>query len=155
MGMTQSPGQGSNLEDCKKSCQNNADCKSIVLLKNGWCSHYSTPCTNTKKKGKVLIAMRLVAESGSSPTTTQKPSMAWEQVQAKTVCDTNEGEVYMRSSPGKLSSLEQCQMSCESNTGCKSIIFFKNGLCSHFSTTCSKVKTMKKAAATWRVAPNK
>merc|ERR1711881_763231 len=79
--MKQSPGKGSNLEDCKTSCQNNADCQSITLMKNGWCSHYSTPCTKSKKKRRAVISMRLVAESGStsSPTATQNPSMAWEQ----------------------------------------------------------------------------
>ena len=53
-------------------------------------------------------------------------------------CDTSSGEVKSQQSPGKLPSLEACQQSCEAAADCKSITFSSAGLCSHFSTACSK-----------------
>merc|ERR1719271_1697684 len=44
-----SPGRGPSLEQCRQLCQDDAACQSITYFKNGYCSHYSTPCTNTKQ----------------------------------------------------------------------------------------------------------
>ena len=63
--LTQSPGKGLTLDQCKTACQDNADCQSITYYKTGWCSHYSTSCTNTKQKNKAF-ALRLVDSSGST-----------------------------------------------------------------------------------------
>ena len=72
---------------------------------------------------------------------------AWQELGSKTACDTKNGEVYMQSSPGKGSSLEQCKQSCEDTAGCQSITFLNNGWCSHFSTSCSKTKSNNKATS--------
>ena len=63
-----SPGKGSSLDQCKQSCQNSAECQSITYFNSGWCSHFSTSCTNTKKSKKAA-SFRLIADSG--PTSTQ------------------------------------------------------------------------------------
>ena len=60
-------------------------------------------------------------------------------------CDTDAGEVYLDSSPGKGSTLEKCKQACEDATGCQSISFFQSGWCSHFSTDCTNTKNVKKA----------
>ena len=69
----------------------------------------------------------------------------WQELGSKTACDTNNGEVYMQSSPGKGSSLERCKQACEDTADCQSITFFDSGWCSHFSTSCTNLKTNKKA----------
>ena len=46
-----SPGQLSNLEACKTSCEGDTKCRSISYFTSGWCSHYSTACTK-RRKGK-------------------------------------------------------------------------------------------------------
>merc|ERR1711939_978230 len=97
---TQSPGKGSNLEDCKTSCQNNADCKSITLFKSGWCSHYSTPCTNTKKKGKAVIAMRLV---------TPVPEF-WEIVSGSEYCQISNDGLCITDGVGGYGHNENCEI---------------------------------------------
>merc|ERR1712032_1595287 len=64
-------------------------------------------------------------------------------------CDTGRGEQYMRSSPRKVSTWDQCKKSCEdSNTGCESVTYFRSsGWCSHFSTPCGKFKKKKNAVS--------
>ena len=65
--LKQSPGKGVTLDQCKTACQDNADCQSITYYKSGWCSHYSTPCANTKGKNKA-IALRLAVASTTTST---------------------------------------------------------------------------------------
>ena len=73
-------------------------------------------------------------------TTLADAESSWRKVGANTVCDTSAGEVYLKSSPGKLPNLEACKKSCQDDAGCKSITYFKSGWCSHFSTPCTKGK---------------
>ena len=68
----------------------------------------------------------------------------WVKVGPNTECDTSAGEKYMRSSPGKGSSLEQCKESCQTTKGCQAFTIFKSGWCSHFSTLCTKTKRRKR-----------
>ena len=53
-----SPGKLPDIEQCKKSCDNSAECQSITYLSTGWCSHYSTPCTNHKSNNKAVSMRR-------------------------------------------------------------------------------------------------
>ena len=44
---------------CKQSCEDSAECQSITYRKSiGWCSHFSTPCTN-RDTGADAVSMRL------------------------------------------------------------------------------------------------
>ena len=52
-----SPGKLPSIEQCKKSCGYSVECLSITYLNTGWCSHYSTPCTNHKSNNKA-VSMR-------------------------------------------------------------------------------------------------
>ena len=52
-----SPGKLPSIEECKKSCKYSAECQSITYLNTGWCSHFSTPCTNHKSNNKA-VSMR-------------------------------------------------------------------------------------------------
>merc|ERR1712224_434718 len=103
------------LEQCKKSCQDAAACQSITYFSSGWCSHFSTSCTKTKKNNKA-VAFRLSA-GGTSTTSTLKAAVSpdtsrtWRSIGSSTACDANNGEVYRQDSPGKVSSLEQCKKS--------------------------------------------
>ena len=54
----------SSIEACEKFCQDDSECKSITFYNSGWCSHFSTECTNTKYSWKAISKRR------SSPTTT-------------------------------------------------------------------------------------
>ena len=47
--LQESPGKLPNIDACKKSCEGNEKCRSISYFKSGWCSHYSTACTKTRK----------------------------------------------------------------------------------------------------------
>ena len=51
----------------------------------------------------------------------------------------------MRSSPGKGSSMEQCQESCQTTKGCQAFTIFGSGWCSHYSTLCTKTKWTRHA----------
>ena len=52
--MKSSSGRGSNLKQCKESCQTTAGCKSITYFERGWCGHFSTLCTETKWSKKAV-----------------------------------------------------------------------------------------------------
>ena len=56
--MSQSSSQVSDLAACKKSCEDDAGCKSITFFDGGWCSHFSTGCTKTQASSNA-ISMRL------------------------------------------------------------------------------------------------
>ena len=67
---------------------------------------------------------------------------AWADVGDNTECDASAGEFYRSQSSSKVSDLAACKKSCEDDTGCVSITFFKtSGWCSHFSTGCAKTKS--------------
>merc|ERR1711866_28662 len=68
--LNNSPGKVSSLEQCKKTCKNSPSCKSITYFKSRWCSHFSTPCTNTQANKKAMV-MRLSPKA--SIATTMKP----------------------------------------------------------------------------------
>ena len=64
--LTNSPGKGLSLDECKKTCEGALGCQSITLsAKTGYCSHLSTACTNTKAR-KGFVALRLSADPGSA-----------------------------------------------------------------------------------------
>ena len=46
--LKRSPGNLPNIEYCKQSCDASVECQSITYLNTGWCSLFSTPCTNHK-----------------------------------------------------------------------------------------------------------
>ena len=60
----------SSLEQCKKSCEDAAGCRSITYFATGWCAHFSTPCTNTKKSGKAVV-QRLARACKAAQTTSE------------------------------------------------------------------------------------
>lgn len=59
----QSPGKVGSLNDCQKSCEQNAECRSITFFRSGWCSHYSTPCTKVRKMDKAMCSWQKVIAS--------------------------------------------------------------------------------------------
>ena len=165
--LKQSPGKGLSLDQCKQACEDNADCQSMTYYRTGWCSHYSTLCTKTRRNGKVVATLRLVATSGSTTgsastsvsattsgsgsTTTANPARTWVQAGTRVACDTRAGEVYMKQSPGKVANLEQCKQSCEGTAGCQGITFFRTRWCSLFSTTCTTLQKMNNAVGAFRL----
>ena len=80
MFLESSRGEFASLEECKKSCEGVTGCQTITYFKNRWCSHFSTPCSNTKRHnkaashrlstgsrnntGSISIASRYVPEHG-------------------------------------------------------------------------------------------
>merc|ERR1712187_554352 len=148
-----SPGKVSSLDRCKRSCEDATACQSITYFKSGWCSHFSTPCTSTKRNNKA-VAHRLSAESSTTADPRSAPTsnapQRWLQVRTKATCDTKAGEVYMNKSPGKTSSVEECKRLCQSDIGCQRITFFQSGWCRHFSTPCAKISSNNKAVS-WRL----
>ena len=71
----------------------------------------------------------------------------WEEVDTNGKCDESAGEKYMKSSPGKVPTVQECQRKCTANLQCKSITYFKSTFCSFFSTPCSATKRVGKALA--------
>merc|ERR1712032_1686421 len=61
-----SPGKVETLEQCQKSCEDQAACKSITYFNSGWCSHFSTSCSNFKRKGKAVSMNKREGSIGSA-----------------------------------------------------------------------------------------
>ena len=43
-----------SIDQCTLSCQFSVQCQSITYLNTGWCSHFSTPCTNRKQTSAAI-----------------------------------------------------------------------------------------------------
>ena len=88
-------------------------------------------------------------------TTTSAPasSTAWETLGSNDECDAGAGEVYMSQSSGVVSDLATCQKLCEEEAGCKSITFFHDKWCSHFSTECTRRKSAPEAISKLYTGP--
>ena len=89
----------------------------------------------------------IVGCMSTTTTTAANGKCTWSNARYSSECYVGAGEVYMRNSPGKGLSLEQCKKSCVDAAGCQSITYFDSGWCSHFSTPCTKVKWHKKGVA--------
>ena len=153
------------LDHCKKLCESTPACQSITYFVSGWCSHFSTLCSKTKRNKKALV--RFLAKKGkiityvdststAHPDTTVAKATAdavtnsarqWQSMGLHTVCDTSSGEMYLESSQGEIQSLDECKNSCESSTGCQSITYFASRWCSHYGTPCTKTRSQHGAAA--------
>ena len=138
--MKSSRGKVATLEACEQSCVSTAGCKSFSYFHSGWCSHWGTHCSKTKWNKKVAMSARVASI---------KPR-TWTDIGAGVECDGSAGEVYMKSSRGKVATLEACKQSCADTAGCKSFSYFKSGWCSHWATFCSKTKWNKKVAMSAR-----
>lgn len=66
------------------------------------------------------------------------------------MCDAGAGEVYLGQTSNRVSDLEACKKSCKDAAKCKSITFFADKWCSHFSTACTKTKVTDKAISMQR-----
>ena len=64
--------QGTDYAACKKSCIDAKACQSITHYLDGWCSHFSTACSNTKDTNKA-ISMKLSAITSSTTLKTEAP----------------------------------------------------------------------------------
>ena len=70
-----SRGKVPTLEACKQSCEDATGCKSISYYKTKWCSHFSTPCTNTKWNKKAMsLRWSLISQIPPATTTPTTPA---------------------------------------------------------------------------------
>merc|ERR1712037_877476 len=86
--------------------------------------------------------------------TTAPPTLkrTWGDPLVGAQCDTRFGEVILKRSSTRVSTIDKCKKSCEDAAGCQSVTYFKNGWCSHFSTSCKKIKRNLNAVAVSLVA---
>ena len=69
-----SPGKVSSVEECKNLCKSDTECQSITYFQSGWCSHFLTSCSKTRKNNKAVAIFRLINAPTSSTTTTKAPA---------------------------------------------------------------------------------
>ena len=117
----------SDLEACKKSCEDEPMCLSITFYSNGGCSHFSTTCeiTNTIDNA---VAMQLKEDPFNNKQ-----------------CDVTKGEFF--ESSRKVPSIAACKKTCEDSSKCVSITFYSHGGCDHFTTCCKNTNRVEKAHA--------
>ena len=94
----------------------------------------------------LFVAVNFVTTIATLSTTTTITNTTWTGLwvvaASNNECDTSAGEdLLIKNSPGKVSSLAQCQQTCQDSAQCQSITFFGSGWCSHFSTPCINIKT--------------
>ena len=95
----------------------------------------------------IASKIAVVTTASRAQATTPNSGCTLTNARASAECDNRAGEVYLRNSPGKLSSLDLCKKSCQDAAGCRSITYFKSGWCSHYSTSCVTSKWKSKATA--------
>ena len=96
-------------------------------------------CDGEKVRGKVIVNVRTPRAIIRQETSSTK-ERSWGDTRSNVQCDRHAGEVLIKSSSKKVSSIESCKESCEDVTGCQSITFFNNGYCTLFSTPCTKTR---------------
>ena len=60
----QSPGKVASLEACQQFCEADADCQSITYFNNGWCSHFSTACSEITFRNKATAFQWVITGGG-------------------------------------------------------------------------------------------
>ena len=141
--MQNSPGVIPSLALCSELCRLSTQCQSATFNSNKLCQHFSNTCTNfVDHNGAQTVTFQLVDEA----------PIGWSLIGYSQACDIGAGEVYLSSSSKKVASLSQCLASCEQQSECKSITFWGNNFCSHFSTTCDSLHQYdNKRLASFRV----
>jgi len=77
----------------------------------------------------------------------------WIELGEKKMCDMYNGERYLEIGSGKVADLNACKESCAaSQTGCKTVTYFRSRWCSHFSTDCDTIVKSSHAVQTLRMA---
>ena len=127
-----------DYDTCKKSCMDDAVCQSITYYVDGWCSHFSTPCTKTRDTPNAH------AQHLKDFTTTPPPKNNFNGQE----CDVSKGENFIGQTSGHVADLAACKKSCDDDAECQSITFYGNDkFCSHFSTKCTKRRDVPNAHA--------
>jgi len=137
--------------------------KVIVNVQNPWVTTTAAPTTPKPTTTTAAPTTPKPTTTTAAPTTpkpttttaaptTPKPTTTtaaptdkytWGHVILAAKCDRNAGEVIQKRSSVQASSLEECKESCEGAVGCRSISFFQNGWCAHYSTPCTNIKKSK------------
>ena len=120
-----------SFELCSELCQASTQCQSVTFHSNKVCQHFSRTCTHfVDITGAASLTFQSVDEA---------PVLGWSLVGYSQACNIGGGEVYLGSSSKRTDSLSHCLASCAQQSKCKSITFWGNNFCSHFSTTCDNV----------------
>jgi len=149
-----------SLSLCQESCEALPNCVSITYYTNGWCSQFSTSCSNLKAEPAGAETYRKSGTSSTTATTTTvmttpTSKKQWELISSDKGCDfrSSSSESYLAGTSRKQPSLSLCQDSCEASANCVSITYYANGFCSQFSTSCSNLKAEPAGAETYRLKP--
>ena len=123
-----SPGTVDRVSTCAELCEASSECKSATRYTSGYCSHFSSTCSNR------------VSSPGATAITFQPRSYTanWALAGAYgTSCDFDDGEIYMGG--GTKNTVSECLSSCEATPGCRSVIYdYASKFCSYVSTACEE-----------------
>merc|ERR1719506_340205 len=130
-----SPGYVASLEVCTALCAAHEDCRSITYFSSHWCIHYSTACTNVVTQRTATAVTFQSAKSGL---------LGFVAAGFGKQC-SGTGEVTLRASSNQAATLTKCLESCKQATACKSVTYFSNKWCSHFSTKCTTTSRISRS----------
>ena len=117
-------------------CAAHEDCKSLTYFDSHWCIHYSTTCTDVVTMKEATAVTFQSVKSGFN---------GFVAAGYGKQCSVGDGEVFLRSSSATVGSLAACFASCKKAPACKSVTYFANKWCSHFSTKCAKTSNAPRA----------
>jgi hypothetical protein len=130
--LTNSPGIVSHLDFCVDLCAQSSECNSVTLYPDGFCSHFTGKCTQRSSySGAVAITVKA---------NTRYPF--YSLVAYDKECHLGKEE-YMPGSSKYVSTLRKCLESCDAVALCKSVTFYHDKFCSHFSSPCNNLDTVK------------
>ena len=122
-----SKSQGSGVAACKKSCEDDAQCQSIVYYSHGSCSLFSTKCEKRKPADNAhtefVKEIKVQDDEGTCKIGEQ--------------CDVENGEIWFEDGSGKVADYAACKKACMDRIRCQSITYYAHGWCSLFKTQCT------------------
>jgi len=132
--------EASDLAACKKSCEDDAQCQSVVFYNHGACSRFSTKCENTKPANNAHTEQVKDLENTCDAAGTCNAAHGEE-------CDVDDNEIYMEDGSGKVDDYAACKQACMDRIRCQSVTFYAHGKCSLFKTPCTHRRPVDNAIA--------
>ena len=104
------------------TCASHSPCLEVLQCYNPGFNANADITTTTARLTTIFRTTKAPPTTKAAPVTT-KATVTFDLVGTNQACDTNNGEVYLEDSPGKLRSIYACQQSCRANKQCKSITY--------------------------------
>lgn len=130
--LTNSPGYVTHIDYCVETCAQSTECNSVTLYSDGFCSHFTGACdARTAHSGAVSVKLKA---------NTRYPY--YNLVAYDRECNPRD-EAYLPATSDYVLTLRRCLETCSAASACQSVTFYHDKFCSHFSSSCLNLETVR------------